>query len=604
MQAAAVLRFILRRLAIAIPLLLIVSFGVFALVHLAPGDPVRALLGSRASDPATLAAIRERYHLNDPFIVQYGKWLWQVLQGDLGRSIQGSQLVTSAIRQRLGLTIFLGLMSSFLVLFFGILLGMLAGFRRGTRLDRGVVMFGVFGISSPAFVTGILLLYLFGVVLGWFPIFGAGRGFLDRFWHLTLPAVALALSIMAIVVKITRAAVIQELDKDYVVFARARGLSPLRIVFGYVLRNALIPVVTAAGLIIVGLVANAIYVEVTFALPGLGSLTVEAVQRRDIPLIQGTTLVFSAFVILLNLLIDLAYTLIDPRIRFGTGAVMTPAAGAPEAGAGRRGTAPHPRHHPAGHAADCDRGRLRPLRRGDRAGFTRHAAPARRRQAALGGLPGGDRSARPRRALPRHPWRLDRAGGSHRDRRRRLLHRHLARPSLGLSRRAGRFGDHALGRFHVRPARAAGGHRRGRRRRRRLLDRGARADRPLHRPRYPHRAQRGAGAAAAALYRRRPLARHLARRASCSSISCPMCCRIVLAYVLLDFAFALVNLAGLSFLGLGVQPGTPDWGRMLFENRNILFSNPVALLLPAAMIILTAVSMNLIGDWLFERCAK
>ena len=316
MQGAAVLRFILRRLAIAIPLLLIVSFGVFALVHLAPGDPVRALLGSRASDPATLAAIRERYHLNDPFIVQYGKWLWQVLQGDLGRSIQGSQLVTSAIRQRLGLTIFLGLMSSFLVLFFGILLGMLAGFRRGSRLDRGVVMFGVFGISSPAFVTGILLLYLFGVVIGWFPIFGAGRGFLDRFWHLTLPAVALALSIMAIVVKITRAAVIQELDKDYVVFARARGLSPLRIVFGYVLRNALIPVVTAAGLIIVGLVANAIYVEVTFALPGLGSLTVEAVQRRDIPLIQGTTLVFAVFVILLNLLIDLAYILIDPRIRF------------------------------------------------------------------------------------------------------------------------------------------------------------------------------------------------------------------------------------------------------------------------------------------------
>jgi peptide/nickel transport system permease protein len=316
MQGAAVLRFILRRLAIAVPLLLIVSFGVFALVHLAPGDPVRALLGSRASDPATLAAIRERYHLNDPFIVQYGKWLWQVLQGDLGRSIQGSQLVTSAIRQRLGLTIFLGLMSSVLVLFFGISLGMLAGFRRGSRLDRGVVMFGVFGISSPSFVTGILLLYLFGVVIGWFPIFGAGRGFLDRFWHLTLPAVALALSIMAIVVKITRASVIQELDKDYVVFARARGLSPLRIVFGYVLRNALIPVVTAAGLIIVGLVASAIYVEVTFALPGLGSLTVEAVQRRDIPLIQGTTLFFSVFVILLNLLIDLAYILIDPRIRF------------------------------------------------------------------------------------------------------------------------------------------------------------------------------------------------------------------------------------------------------------------------------------------------
>jgi peptide/nickel transport system permease protein len=317
MQGSALLRFILRRLAIALPLLVIVSFGVFALVHLAPGDPVRALLGNRPADPATLAAIREHYHLNDPFLVQYAKWLWQVLHGDLGRSIQGNELVTRAIAQRLGVTIFLTVMSTVIVLVAGILLGTLAGFYRGSRLDRAVVMFGVFGISSPAFVTGILLLYVFGVVIGWFPTFGAGRGFFDRFWHLTLPAVALALSIMAIVVKITRASVVEQLDKDYVVFARARGLSRPRIIFAYVLRNALIPVVTAAGLIIVGLVAGAIYVEVTFALPGLGSLTIEAVQRRDIPLIQGTAVLFSSFVILLNLFIDLAYTLIDPRIRFG-----------------------------------------------------------------------------------------------------------------------------------------------------------------------------------------------------------------------------------------------------------------------------------------------
>lgn len=316
MQGSALLHFVLRRIAIAIPLLLAVSFGVFALVHLAPGDPARALLGARPSDPATLAAIREQYHLNDPFLVQYAKWLWQVLQGDLGRSIQSRQLVTSAIAQRVGLTIFIGTMSTAIVLGLGVLLGMLAGFRRGTRLDRGMVMFGVFGISSPPFVTGIFLLYLFGVVLGWFPTYGAGRGFLDRFWHLSLPSLALALSVMAIVVKITRTSVIQELDKDYVVFARARGLKPARVVFGYVLRNALVPVVTAAGIIIVGLIANAIYVEVTFALPGLGFLTVEAVHNRDIPLIQGTTLFLSAFVILLNLLVDLAYVLIDPRIRF------------------------------------------------------------------------------------------------------------------------------------------------------------------------------------------------------------------------------------------------------------------------------------------------
>src|SRR5262249_1086462 len=154
----------------------------------------------------------------------YTKWLWQVLQGDLGQSIQSRQLVTTAILQRVGLTLFIGTMSTIIVLGLGILLGMLAGFPPGTRPDPRLVPFGVFGITPPPFVTGIFLLYLFGVVLGWFPPYGAGRGFLDRFWHLSLPSLALALSVMAIVVKITRTSVIQELDKDYVVFARARGL--------------------------------------------------------------------------------------------------------------------------------------------------------------------------------------------------------------------------------------------------------------------------------------------------------------------------------------------------------------------------------------------
>jgi peptide/nickel transport system permease protein len=261
--------------------------------------------------------LRERYHLNDPFIVQYGKWLWQVLQGDLGRSINGNRRVLSAIIERAGVTIVLSMISSTLVLVFGILLGVLAALRRGSRLDRGVVMLSVFGISSPAFVTGIFLLYIFGVVLGWFPTFGPGRGFVDRLWHLTLPAFALAFSVMAIILKITRAAMIEELERDYVVFARARGLTPRRVTFGYVLRNAMVPVVTAAGIIVVTLLAGAIYVEVTFALPGLGALTIDAVQKRDIPLIQGTTLIFSCFVVLVNLAVDVIYVLIDPRIRFG-----------------------------------------------------------------------------------------------------------------------------------------------------------------------------------------------------------------------------------------------------------------------------------------------
>jgi peptide/nickel transport system permease protein len=318
MNGSAVGRLILERLAVAIPLLFLISLGVFALVHVAPGDPVRALLGTKSADPETLAALREKYHLNDPFIVQYGKWLWQVLHGDLGRSINGNRKVWNAIAERASVTLMLSAIGTAIVLVFGILLGMIAAFRRGTRLDRALVMFGVFGISSPAFVTGIFLLYFFGVVLGWFPTFGVGRSnFGDMIWHLTLPALALALSVMAIVVKITRAAMIEELDRDYVTFARARGLSATRITFAYVLRNALIPVITAAGIVVVGLLASAIYVEVTFALPGLGSLTVDAVQKRDIPLIQGTTLVFACFVVAINLIIDVVYTLIDPRIRFG-----------------------------------------------------------------------------------------------------------------------------------------------------------------------------------------------------------------------------------------------------------------------------------------------
>lgn len=318
MSDSGLSRFLLHRLAVSVPLLLLISLGVFALVQLAPGDAARALLGSRAATPEAIEAIREKYNLNDPFFIQYGKWLWQVLQGDFGRSIKSSQLVSDAITQRLGLTLYLTVYSAIIVLGLGIPLGALAAYKQGSGLDRMAVMLGVFGVSAPAFATGIFLLYFFGVVLGLFPTFGSGHGFLDRGWHLTLPAIALGLSVMAIVIKITRASMIEELGKDYVAFGRARGLSSTRITYGYVLRNALIPVVTAAGLIIVALIAGAIYVEVTFALPGLGTLMVESVRQRDIPLIQGTTLFFSTFVIVVHLVIDVVYTLIDPRIRFGS----------------------------------------------------------------------------------------------------------------------------------------------------------------------------------------------------------------------------------------------------------------------------------------------
>jgi peptide/nickel transport system permease protein len=309
--------YVLRRLLVAIPLLLLISLGVFALVNLAPGDPARSLLGSRQSSPETLAAIREQYHLDDPFVVQYLIWLRQVFVWDLGRSIQGSELVTTMILQRLPLTIFLGLYGSLVALGLGIPLGILAAYRHGSEVDRGVVTLGVIGVSAPAFATGIFLLYVFGVYLGWFPIFGQGEGPLDQVWHLTLPAIALGFTVMGLVIKITRASMIEELQKDYVAFARARGLTNRRIMTSYVLRNALIPVVTAAGLIVVGLLTGAVLVEVTFGLPGLGSLLVTSVTQRDLPVIQGIVLILAIFIVLMHIGIDVLYTLIDPRIRFG-----------------------------------------------------------------------------------------------------------------------------------------------------------------------------------------------------------------------------------------------------------------------------------------------
>ena len=311
-------RYVAGRLLLAVPLLLIISFAVFALIHIAPGTPERALLGARQASPETIAAIREQWNLDEPFLLQYFLWLKAVVTGDIGRSIQSSEAVTAAIGRRIGLTIFLGLYATILALIIGIPLGMWAALKRGSMTDRTVVGVSVLGVSAPTFAVGLLFLYLFGVVLDWFPVFGSGEGFVDRAYHLTLPAVALALALLALIVKITRAAMIEELERDYVTFARSRGLSRRRIMGRYVLRNSLIPVVTAAGLIIVGLFGGAVLIEVTFGLPGLGTLLVDSVLTRDIPVVQALVLLTAIFVIVFNLGLDVLYTVIDPRIRFGS----------------------------------------------------------------------------------------------------------------------------------------------------------------------------------------------------------------------------------------------------------------------------------------------
>lgn len=304
-----------RRLAIAVVILLAVSFAIFALLYAAPGSPEQTLIGPRPATPELRAALREQFHLDEPFLVQYWEYLKGILTFDFGTSIRTGQPVGEMMRQAAPVTLFLGAYAFLLTLVGGVALGILAALRQRTSLDRGVVGLAVVGVSAPAFASGFLLMYLFSIELGWFPTVGAGEGFSDRLTHLTLPAVALAISGSALVVKLTRAAMVNALEQDYVTFARARGLSQPRIVFGYALRNALIPVVSGGGLILAYVLTGAVLVEVTFSVPGLGSLLIDSVSAQDVPVVQAIALLFSAVIILVNLLVDVLYVVVDPRIR-------------------------------------------------------------------------------------------------------------------------------------------------------------------------------------------------------------------------------------------------------------------------------------------------
>lgn len=308
--------FIARRLAALVVLLVLISFVVFSLLYLAPGSPEQLLLGARPSTPQTIAAIRAQYHLNDSFFVQYLDWARGAIRFDFGRSIRTNEPVVDVLRQRLVLTLQLGFFAFLLTILVGIPLGIWAALKRQRSADRGIVAVSVLGVSAPAFATGILLLYVFAVEFGWFPVFGQGSGVVDRVRHLTLPAIALALTGIGLMVKITRAAVINSLEQDYVTFALARGIGRQRVLSAYALRNALLPIVTAAGLLLAYMLAGTVLVEVTFALPGLGSLLVDSVQNLDIPVVQALAMLIATIVVLINLIADLVYVLVDPRVTF------------------------------------------------------------------------------------------------------------------------------------------------------------------------------------------------------------------------------------------------------------------------------------------------
>ncbi len=304
------LRYFLRRLLLTIPVLVGVATLVFALIHLVPGDPAQSMLGEAAA-PEEVAKLRARLGLNRPLVVQYAAFMRGLASGDLGTSLRYDTAVSEEIRARLPQTARLALAAMAVAVALAIPLGIVAAVFRGTAVDHAAMTLALAGISMPNFWLGPLLAILFAVKLGWLPVSGSGD------WrHLVLPAVTLGAALAAILARMTRASLLEELRELYVLAARARGLSRARAVLRHAFRNSLIPVVTIVGLQFGAVLTGAIITETIFAWPGIGRLLVQAIGFRDYPLVQGCILFISVIYVAVNLLADLMYGVLDPRIRY------------------------------------------------------------------------------------------------------------------------------------------------------------------------------------------------------------------------------------------------------------------------------------------------
>ncbi|MCU0898721.1 MAG: ABC transporter permease [Burkholderiales bacterium] len=312
------LGFLLRRILSTIPVLLIVAVLVFLLLRLTPGDPA-AIIAGDAANPEQIAAIRAGLGLDQPILVQFGIWFWNLLQGNLGESFYFKMQVTDLIAQRLEPTFALATVTILLAVLVSIPLGVIAAWRQGGWLDRALSAFSVLGFSIPVFVLGYILIYIVSVKLGWLPVAGYRRiseGFVPFIRHLILPAIALSVIYIALIARVTRAAVLESLGEDYIRTARAKGLKESRVLVFHALANAAVPIATVIGIGIALLIGGVVVTESVFAIPGLGRLTVDAVLARDFPTIQGVILFFSFVYVLINLIVDLSYLVFDPRIRY------------------------------------------------------------------------------------------------------------------------------------------------------------------------------------------------------------------------------------------------------------------------------------------------
>ena len=317
------LRFLTRRLLLTVPVLLGVATLVFALIHLVPGDPAVSMLGEAAT-PADVAALRARLGLDDPLPTQYGRFLSDAVRGRLGQSLRTGRPVSTELSEKLGATVLLAVTAMIVALVVAVPLGVIAAVRANTWVDNVAMALALVGVSMPNFWLGPLLALLFGVYLGWLPI--SGRGPSAEFLigsvpsvppeYLVLPALTLGLALAAILARMTRASLVEELKELYVRAARSRGLSMRRTVLRHALRNGLIPIITIVGLQFGAVLTGTIITETIFAWPGLGRLLIQSIQFRDYPMVQGCILLIAVTYVAVNLLTDLAYGLADPRIRY------------------------------------------------------------------------------------------------------------------------------------------------------------------------------------------------------------------------------------------------------------------------------------------------
>jgi len=312
------IRTIAHRILGMLVVMLIVVTIVFVIVRVTPGDPAAVMLGPDAN-AADIAALRTQLGLDRPILVQYGQYILDVVRGDFGQSIFLGQPVLSALADRAEPTFFLTLFSLCIAVAIALPIGILSAYRRGSFFDQAATTIAMLAASIPSFWLGLLMIQVFAVRFGWFPTSGyggPGTTFLERLHHLVLPAFALGIVSSALIIRFTRASMLDVLGDDYVRTARSKGMSERRVVLRHALKNALIPILTIVGLTAALLISGAVVTETVFSLPGVGNLVVNAVLRRDYPVIQGALLVVAGLYVLINFGIDMLYILVDPRVRY------------------------------------------------------------------------------------------------------------------------------------------------------------------------------------------------------------------------------------------------------------------------------------------------